>query len=95
MTLDELKTLIHAVHKPELIKERSHVFEMWEDGEITLTKAGDLYHQRTIHQMLPPLISTEMAEKVKPLMPLQHGKHASVVLEEEDLESLQWAFKQL
>lgn len=27
------------------------VYEIWEDGEITLTKGGDLYGQRTLHLM--------------------------------------------
>ena len=25
------------------------VYEVWEDGEVTLTKGGDLYGQRSLH----------------------------------------------
>lgn len=33
----------------------SHVLEVWEDGELTSTKAGDLYRKRRIHQQAPPV----------------------------------------
>lgn len=36
--------------------ESTHVSELWEDGEITFTKKGDLYRQRRLHQMSPPLL---------------------------------------
>lgn len=40
----------------EVINEaKSHVSELWEDGEITTTKAGDLYGARSKHQMEPPV----------------------------------------
>lgn len=31
------------------------VYELWNDGEITLTKGDDLYGQRLLHQIKPPL----------------------------------------
>lgn len=34
---------------------RTHVAEVWNDGEITSTKSGDLYRARSIHQMSPPV----------------------------------------
>ena len=36
------------LHQPEAINDPM-VYEVWEDGEITLTKGGDLYGQRTLH----------------------------------------------
>jgi hypothetical protein len=33
----------------------THVSEIWEDGEITVTKSGDLYGARNLHQSSPPL----------------------------------------
>lgn len=41
----------------EIINDgRSHVLEVWEDGEVTSTKAGDLYGHRSIHQSKKPFI---------------------------------------
>ena len=31
------------------------VYELWNDGEITSTKGDDLYGQRLLHQIEPPL----------------------------------------
>lgn len=36
-------------------KAKSHVAELFEDGEITTTKSGDLYGQRSKHQREPPV----------------------------------------
>lgn len=37
-----------AMHKPEC-KQNPMVYEVWHDGEITLTKGGDLFRRRTLH----------------------------------------------
>jgi len=31
------------------------VYQVWQDGEITLQKAGSLLWQRSLHQIVPPL----------------------------------------
>ena len=38
----------------KIYEGRTHVTEMWEDGELTFTKSGDLYRARRLHQRLPP-----------------------------------------
>lgn len=44
-----------AMHSPAaILKENDHVYEIWEDGELTLTKCGSLYGQRGLHQIRPP-----------------------------------------
>jgi len=35
---------------------QTHVLELWEDGEVTSTKCGDLYRARSVHQSEPPFI---------------------------------------
>lgn len=35
--------------------DETHVSEMWEDGEVTFTKSGDLYGARRTHASSPPL----------------------------------------
>lgn len=34
----------------------THVTEVWEDGELTTTKCGDLYGARNIHQSAKPIL---------------------------------------
>lgn len=36
--------------------DSTHVAEVWEDGEITVTKSGDLYSHRRIHQSEVPFL---------------------------------------
>lgn len=44
-----LKDLIAKHSKPELAKQVGMVYQVWEDGEITLQKSGDLLWQRSLH----------------------------------------------
>ena len=46
---DKLKELIAKHNKPELAKQAGHVTQVWDDGEVTSQKAGDLLWQRTLH----------------------------------------------
>lgn len=36
-------------------RSRTHVIQVWEDGEITFQKNGDLLWQRSLHQIASPL----------------------------------------
>ena len=47
MTREKIAQLV-AMHRPEALGEHM-VYEVWEDGEITLTKGADLYGQRNLH----------------------------------------------
>lgn len=47
---------IAKYHDPEGWKARM-VCSIWEDGEVTLEKGGDLFGHRNLHQMIPPHIS--------------------------------------
>lgn len=44
---EEGRAAIHA-------EDETHVSEVWEDGEVTYTKNGDLYQARRLHQNQPP-----------------------------------------
>lgn len=48
LTEEEIIRCVTALHAPEA-REQAMVYEVWEDGEITLTKGGDLYGQRKLH----------------------------------------------
>ena len=51
MNDNELRELISANSNPELAKEFGMVYQVWEDGEITLQKSGDLLWQRNLHSI--------------------------------------------
>jgi hypothetical protein len=50
---------VMALHKPEA-QNNSMVYEVWHDSEVTLTKGGDLYRQRTLHCTLPADKATQL-----------------------------------
>lgn len=52
------------------------VCEVWEDGEVTLTKGGDLYRQRNLHSIEPPFPKA-LALSV---MPRSNGKHGCLIV---------------
>lgn len=80
---DHIKTVLAAYHKPHLISspeggDGAHVCEIWEDGEVTLTKAGSLYGLRSLHMIAPPL-SAALPLDVMPRLN-RRGLHGTVVV---------------
>ena len=73
--MNELKEAIWLSHNPNqwLSKYGSMVYQVWEDGEVTLQKSGSLFNLRTLH-----LISSGRPDKALPddIMPVRDGKHA-------------------
>lgn len=63
----------------------THVAEIWEDGEITATKCGELYGARSLHQMSPPLLPEgyELFD-----VPDDHDHQRMVILDEELRETI-------
>lgn len=49
-------------HDPEAPKQPGHVQQIWEDGEITSQKGGELLWQRTLHCWRPPITGIVKAE---------------------------------
>jgi len=51
----ELKKLIDAAEVKGLVAvaERGMIYQVWEDGEVTLQKCGDLLWQRNLHMIQP------------------------------------------
>ena len=54
MTLTEIRALITAASNPALAEEPGMVYQIWEDGEITLQKSGPLLWQRNLHGIETP-----------------------------------------
>lgn len=79
-------------NKPELSTTPGHVVEVWEDGEITITKSGDLYGQRGLHQMMPP---HRLFREVKMNLPIKEHSHSRVCVtlgEGDEFQKLLWGF---
>ena len=49
--MEAIKALIAKHNHPEMAKDPI-TYQVWEDGEITLQKGGDLLWQRKLHLML-------------------------------------------
>lgn len=47
MTLEDLKILLAIADNPKAME--THPWQVWEDGEATLQKGGDLLWCRTLH----------------------------------------------
>jgi hypothetical protein len=54
-TKEQILAVLAKVHKPELAKQPGMVWQVWQDGEITLQKSGELLWRRNLHMMTPGL----------------------------------------
>ena len=52
MTDQEIRDLIAELHCPEA-RNNSMVYSVWEDGEVTLEKGGELFGLRNLHMIEP------------------------------------------
>ena len=70
--------------------DASMVYELWEDGELTLTKCGSLYGARTLHTILMPILDSKSAAKLGEYMlhvpgALRNSKgHVNIALDSHD-----------
>lgn len=70
----------------EVIRDGGHVYEIWEDGELTSTKGGELFRKRILHRIHFPFLNEDLWE-----VP-EDSKHVSkVVVNEEAKEILERA----
>jgi len=77
-TTKQLQAVLAKVHKPHLAKLPGMVRQVWEDGEITLQKSGDLLWQRNLHMITPGLRTRKvpvecMPDHDDPKKPNAHG----------------------
>ena len=75
MTQDEMRAAIVKYHTPNA-KEHPMVYSVWEDGEITLEKGGNLFGQRNCH-----MIDRGRADKAWPvaLFPMTNSAHGRIL----------------
>ena len=79
-TYDELKAFIASKHNPELAFQPGMVWQVWEDGELTLQKRGELLNQRNLHCIRSGLI----VNFGKELMPVQETNHGFAYIDGEE-----------
>ena len=72
MTEQNIREQIRMYHNPDAWKN-TMVWSVWEDGEITLEKGGELFGQRTLHCMVPGLDKT-IPRDWMPVVETQHGR---------------------
>jgi len=63
---------VQAAHVPDLDKQPGMVCQIWEDGEITLQKSGELMHRRSLHCIRPGK-SISVALELMPVQMYNHG----------------------
>lgn len=73
-----LKELIEEHNHPELAKLSGHVYQVWGDGEITLTKSGDLLGHRGLHCIDKGLIPEWAAD----ILPEASGSNTFIYTDE-------------
>jgi hypothetical protein len=66
-----------ALHKPKHQADLM-VYEVWQDGEITLTKGADLWRQRGLH-CIRMGVRPELAMPVS-CMPTRYGDNGSIIV---------------
>jgi hypothetical protein len=82
MTNKELQLWIKSEHyHPEESQKYGMVWQVWEDGEITLQKCGKLLWQRTLHSIFSPLVTNKVPLET---MPEQYSeKHGFTYVKDE------------
>jgi hypothetical protein len=66
MNLQMIIAEMKKAHNPSMVEESQggHVQELWQDGEVTLTKGGDLFRARSLHMIEFPVLSKENSQEV-------------------------------
>jgi len=52
---EDFVDLARDVHRPELAKQTGQVYQIWEDGEITVQESGELLWQNPMRQVIEGL----------------------------------------
>lgn len=75
MNYADILRAVLSLHNPHNCNDPM-VYQVWEDGEITLTKGGDIFGQRNLHmqQYGHPHISLEFHA-----LPYKTEKHSSIL----------------
>lgn len=67
---EDFVKLTRDLHQSELAKRPGNVYQIWEDGEITIQKSGDLLWERTLHPIISGIAGLSLP------MPMQFHAHS-------------------
>ncbi len=56
----KLLAYINSFNKPELAEQEGMVCQLWEDGEVTLQKSGNLLWMRSLHSIYSGLVAQNL-----------------------------------
>lgn len=84
------KDLLMPYHHPEFITtpesgDGGHVCQVWEDGEVTLSKGGSLWLQRSMHMIEPGRAKALPIDE----FPRQMWGHGCVIVKFDDYPAVQ------
>ena len=77
--MDPLQELIAKHHNQDLEKRPGMVYQIWEDGEITLQKSGNLLWRRSLHSIIPGKPGVNIP------MPVKTEKHSYACVASSDI----------
>lgn len=80
MHLDQVREMMIANDRPELEQIHGGVIQLWEDGEITYQKSGDLLWNRSLHSFDRGYDSIKI-----PNLPHSYNGFGYVVIESHEL----------
>lgn len=87
-----IQKLIDKANNDSLKEQTGHVYQVWDDGEITSQKSGRLFGQRTIH-CLRPAITKDIDKSIK--WPHVTGKNGFAFVVSSDAVSIRNALADL
>ncbi len=72
-TVEDLQAFVDS-HSDDTATNESHVYQIWEDGELTIQKAGPLLWARNLHMLSFPLPGVDLT------LPHRTSKHRYATL---------------
>jgi len=78
-----LQEMINKASNDSLSEQVGMVYQVWDEGEITLQKSGDLLWDRSLHYMKPAI---KVIEGIN--WPHVSGSHGYAFVDRDDAESI-------
>ena len=81
---EDLIEFIRGCHNPTLARKSGYVTQIWEDGEITSQKSGELLWMRGLHSLLGGIPNLRLPMPVS----FRDGSHFYAYVSDEDAVSI-------
>ncbi len=81
---EDLITFIRGCHNPVLARKSGDVLQIWEDGEITSQKSGELLWMRGMRSLLGGILNLRLPMPVS----FRDGSHFYAYVSDEDAVSI-------